>query len=146
MFNLHFVGRGAAFNPVQGNTNAWFIRKTHLVLLDCGENAFAMVHDFPGLLGWDSITVLITHLHADHAGSLATLCSYCYFVLRQKVLVVHPLSSVTQLLSMQGVDKGVYNYVASLPSGFGFEAKALLMNYAILMKPSITAGIALIFL
>ena len=37
---LIFTGRGAAFNPKEGNTNAYFIENDRLFLVDCGETMF----------------------------------------------------------------------------------------------------------
>lgn len=122
---LRFFGRGAGFNPKEGNTNGWIALDKTLVMLDCGESTFAAVSHHPGLAQWDHVVVLLTHLHADHAGSLASLCSYNYFVLQRKVLVVHPIDTVKELLRLQGVGEEVYQYASQLPEGFGIRAKAL---------------------
>ncbi len=37
---LKFLGRGAAFNPKEGNNSAYFIENNQLFLIDCGENIF----------------------------------------------------------------------------------------------------------
>lgn len=122
---LNFFGRGAGFNPGEGNTNAWMELNKTLVMLDCGESTFAAVSRHPGLAQWDHVVVLLTHLHADHAGSLASLCSYNYFVLQRKVLVVHPIDTVKELLRLQGVGEEVYDYAPSLPESYGIKAKSL---------------------
>ena len=38
---LKFLGRGAAFNPIERNTSAYFIEDDKLFLLDSGETVFA---------------------------------------------------------------------------------------------------------
>ena len=39
MFELSFLGKGAAYFPQYGNTNAWFEYEGDLYCLDCGEEA-----------------------------------------------------------------------------------------------------------
>ena len=39
MFDLKFLGRGAAFCPAFGNTNAFFEMEEDLFFLDFGESA-----------------------------------------------------------------------------------------------------------
>ncbi len=124
MIDLQFFGRGAGFNPALGNTNAWFRLDNHLVMLDCGESTFAAVSRYPGLKGLDSVTVLLTHMHADHVGSLASLCSFNYFVLGRKVLVVHPVQAVQQLLRLQGIGDEVYNWSPSWPAHLPVQVEA----------------------
>ena len=40
---LNFLGRGSAFNPVEGNNSAYFIDDNQLFLIDCGENVFGRI-------------------------------------------------------------------------------------------------------
>ena len=122
---LHFFGRGAGFHPQEGNTNAWLAAGKTLIMLDCGESTFAAVSHHPGLEPWDRVVVLVTHLHADHVGSLASLCSYNYFVLGRQVLVVHPVDTVKEILRLMGVGEEVYRYAPALPEGYGIQAKAM---------------------
>ncbi len=42
---LTFLGRGAAFNPKEGNNSAYFIEKDELFLIDCGERIFDKLID-----------------------------------------------------------------------------------------------------
>ena len=73
MINLKFLGKGAAFYPVFGNTNAFFEKDGDLFFLDFGESAFEKAVRLLDLTAYRHVYVLITHLHADHAGSLASL-------------------------------------------------------------------------
>ena len=91
---LKFLGRGAAFYPAFGNTNAFFTEGEALFFLDFGESAFEKAVRLLDLRKYRRVWVLITHLHADHAGSLASLCSYTHIVLGVTVRVVHPESTV----------------------------------------------------
>lgn len=38
--DLKFLGCGSAFNPVYGNTSAYFIIGKHLYVIDAGESVF----------------------------------------------------------------------------------------------------------
>lgn len=107
---LKFLGCGAAFYPVLGNTSAYFIKNNNLYLLDCGELVFHQLYERGMLTRYDRIYSIITHLHADHVGSLGSLISYTYFVLGKKVRVIHPEESVRQLLDLTGIDRKAYDF------------------------------------
>lgn len=115
MFDLKFLGRGAAFYPAFGNTNAFFEMEDDLFFLDFGEFAFERVTRLLDLKRYRQIYVLLTHLHADHAGSLASLLSYGAMMLGVKVNVVHPSGMVNALLAIEGVDPAFYAYMPALP-------------------------------
>ena len=40
---LNFLGRGAAFNPKEGNTAAFIKEGDRLLLIDCGESVFRQI-------------------------------------------------------------------------------------------------------
>jgi len=89
---LNFLGRGAAFNPEEGNTSAYFVEDKQLFLIDCGEGIF------------------------DHIGSLGTLAMYCYFALHRPLNIVVPseakhLSDIEKILSGFACTPEMYNYV-----------------------------------
>lgn len=113
---LKFLGRGAAFYPAFGNTNAFFTEGEDLFFLDFGESAFEKAVRLLDLKKYRHIYVLLTHLHADHAGSLASLCSYTHLVLGLTIYVVHPEKTVEQLLSLEGIGHELYHYLPSLPA------------------------------
>lgn len=112
---LTFLGIGSAYNTPWRNCNAYFHYGGALVLLDCGESAFAELMK-RGLLSncQKRIYVLLSHLHADHAGSLPSLCSYCYGRLRQKVRVVYPGREVEAYLRLAGIAEGEYERLPEL--------------------------------
>ncbi len=114
---LHFLGRGAAFYPAFGNTNAYFTEENDLFFLDFGESAFEKAVRLLDLKSYRNIYVLLTHLHADHAGSLASLCSYTHLVLGLTIRIVHPEDTVNQLLRLQGIGEELYQYLPRLPEG-----------------------------
>ena len=124
MFNLKFLGRGAAFYPAFGNTNAFFEMGEDLFFLDFGEAAFERVTRMFDLKKYKNIYAMVTHLHADHAGSLASLMSYSSMVLGLTVNVVHPNWSVISLLSMMGIEPSFYRYMPTLPADCPVQMKA----------------------
>lgn len=120
---LRFLGIGAAFYPALGNTGAFFTRGDDLFLIDCGETAFSklmrakVLERYPG-----RITVLLTHLHADHCGSLGTLALYAAEVLKRPLTIVHPHEEVRTLLSCMGAKRDQYTLVDAYNEG-GLSAR-----------------------
>lgn len=130
MFDLKFLGRGAAFYPAFGNTNAFFESDGDLFFLDFGESAYEKVVRLLDLRKYRRIYVLLTHLHADHSGSLASLLSYTHCVLHLQVIVVHPVDTVTQLLSLQGISPQFYSYHSALPKDCHVSAQPFEVPHA----------------
>ena len=106
---LRFLGYGAAFNPMLGNTSAYFEKDKNLYLIDCGELVFHKLYEKDLLNEYENIYVLITHMHADHIGSLGSLISYTYFVMKKKITVIHPNNKLVLLLDLTGIDRAAYN-------------------------------------
>jgi ribonuclease BN (tRNA processing enzyme) len=107
---LNFLGSGSAFNPGLGNTSAYFVEGGRLFLLDCGETVFSLVRDLPAYRACGEVFVLLTHLHADHVGSLGSLISYSRYVAGKKVVVLHPLDSAARLLDLLGIERPWYEF------------------------------------
>ena len=130
MFDLQFFGCGAAFCPAMGNTNAWFAEGSTLWLLDCGESTFEKAVRFVHPEQYDKICVLLTHLHADHCGSLASFCSYMFYKFSKRVRVVHPSEDVVALLTLQATGRDVYEYFPQLPAGESISCTFLPVKHA----------------
>lgn len=107
---LKFLGIGSAYNPSWGSNTAFFALKDQLYLLDCGENAFERMAGRPELAECGAVTVLVTHRHADHIGSLGSFISYCTHVLGKPVSVATPDETVQQLLSLMGIQPDDYAF------------------------------------
>ncbi|MBQ8451368.1 MAG: MBL fold metallo-hydrolase [Clostridia bacterium] len=73
---LTFLGDGGAFDYIRGNTNAFYKSGDELFLIDCGSNAYFEIMKHNLLSGVKHVIILITHLHADHFGGVASLCDY----------------------------------------------------------------------
>lgn len=108
--NLTFLGSGACFYPALHNTSAYFVFENNLILLDCGETVYEQLLEREDLDKYDQIYVIITHLHADHVGSLGSLLSYCSCILKRRIHVIYPQTEICNLLSLMGIVKEFYNY------------------------------------
>jgi len=127
---LNFLGKGSAYNPVMKNTSAYFIYDNNFFLLDCGESVFEQIHDFIELRDCEQIYVLITHLHADHIGSLGSMISYCRYVLDRRIHIIHPDTSVIELLTLLGINKENYIYQSELPADLkDIKVKAIAVDH-----------------
>ena len=92
--DLQFLGRGAAFNPKEGNNSAYVIENNQLFLIDCGESIFERIMENGLLDKIDGINVMITHTHSDHVGSLGTLTMYSYYIFIIHFLIFIIISQV----------------------------------------------------
>lgn len=114
--NLQFLGRGAAFNPKEGNNSAYFIENNQLFLIDCGESIFERLVENALLEDIDAINLMITHTHSDHIGSLGTLIIYSYHILRKPLNIVMKrgakhLPNIEKVLEGFGCTLAMYSYV-----------------------------------
>lgn len=113
---LNFLGRGAAFNPKEGNNSAYFIENNQLFLIDCGENIFGRLIDGGLLENVETINLMITHTHSDHIGSLGSLVTYSFYILHKPLNIILPkgakhLPNIEKVLDGFGCTKAMYNYI-----------------------------------
>ena len=112
--DLRFLGCGACFYPSFHNTSAYFVYRNNLILLDCGETVYERLLERENLNEFDQIYIVLTHLHADHVGSLGSMLSYCKCILKRRIIVVHPEKTICELLQLLGIDDDFYYYVDRL--------------------------------
>lgn len=107
--SLTFLGKGSEFNVIDGNTSAYLQQGDSLFLIDCGSDVYAKLKQaifFAGLL---EVHVLITHVHPDHIGSLASLVNDLYLNKAVKVNIATPdVVAVTNILACMGVKSEYY--------------------------------------
>ena len=113
---LKFLGRGAAFNPKEGNNSAYFVENNQLFLIDCGESVFERLIESGILENVESINLMITHTHSDHVGSLGSLAMYSFYALHKPLNIILPenakhLPNIEKILSGFGCTKPMYNYI-----------------------------------
>lgn len=131
---LNFLGYGAAFYPRLGNNNAYFEIGENIYFLDFGEMAFHTVMQYLDISKYKEIYIILTHMHADHCGSVASLASYMYCVLHKVIHIIHPVDTIVQLLTLQGIAKNFYTFSYTLPQNLGFSIQAYEVQHALDMK------------
>ena len=117
---LKFLGRGAAFNPIEGGNSAFFTNDETLFLIDCGEGAFSKLFELK-VLGVEQkikrIKLFLTHTHSDHAGGIGTLAAYSFFKMGVPLEIVLPENaayrkSIETLMSIFGSPKEQYRILS----------------------------------
>ena len=113
---LTFTGRGAAFNPKEGNNSAYFIENNQLFLIDCGESVFEKLMTIGVLDNVDSINIMITHTHSDHIGSIGSLVMYAYYVRHFSANIILPkeakyLENIKGILFGFGCSNDMFNFI-----------------------------------
>lgn len=105
---LKFLGRNAGFSGK--NNSAYFEDGKTLWLIDCGMLVFFQLVEKFDLFYYDTINVLITHLHEDHVGSLAQLLLYLGYDSRKKVKVnvISSCENMKNRMDLAGVDPNFY--------------------------------------
>ena len=79
---IRFLGSGGAFDFQYYNSSAILEWKGEQLLIDCGNRIYSRLCEL-GLAGLPD-SVVITHLHDDHAGSLASLLAHRIYVEKSK--------------------------------------------------------------
>lgn len=108
---LNFIGTGSCFNTEFGNNSAYYFDKAtnSLLLIDCGEDVFSKLRCTDLLDKAEKISVLITHMHTDHVGSLPSLIFYCHFVKNIVPTIIYPdEKTIREYLVLTGVDDTLY--------------------------------------
>ena len=118
---LTFIGKGSCTNTELGNNSAYYKAGSSLLLFDCGCDVFSKLKkEIPiegGILdGVKDVTILITHMHDDHIGSLASLIFYLKFELGIEPNLVYPNEvELETFLYAIGVRNSMYKFVPSNP-------------------------------
>ena len=113
---LKFLGRGAAFNPKEGNTSAYFIDRNQLFLIDCGESVYKELFDRELLDHVDAIHLMITHTHSDHIGSVGSLILHSKYKLGRPINIILPekakhLHNIESVIENFGCSELIYRFV-----------------------------------
>jgi len=108
---LNFIGTGGAFSKKNTNNSAYYLTRDKLILFDCGETVFHQILKL-GIISKNinSVDIIITHFHSDHAGSLGSLVFYCRFKGIKSVNIIFPVKKiVNSLLKIFGVSQDLFN-------------------------------------
>ena len=115
---LKFLGRGSGFS--KSNNSAYIEYAGSLILIDCGVTVFNEVRKNLDLSKYNSIYVIITHLHSDHAGSLGQLIMYLGYELSKKPIIVSECENIQNFLNIIGIDRNLYRFNPNAISGLSF--------------------------
>lgn len=111
---LTFLGRDSGFG--EKNNSAYFENNNNLFLIDCGLTVFQDLKCNFNLSKYSTISVIITHLHNDHAGSLSQLILYLWFVLKKKTHIITNCINIKQFLDITGTPSDSYELLTALPN------------------------------
>lgn len=111
---LTFLGRDSGFG--EKNNSAYFEDNNNLFLIDCGSSVFQDLKNNFDLSKYSTISVIITHLHSDHAGSLSQLILYLWFVLNKKARIISNCINIKQFLNITGTPNNSYELLDCLPN------------------------------
>lgn len=103
---LTFLGKDYGFG--KQNNSAYYETEKGLVLIDCGFTVFLQVKEKFDFNKYETIHIIITHLHNDHAGSLSQLILYLWFNCNKKAIVVSKCERIKEYLEITGTPKESY--------------------------------------
>lgn len=106
---LRFLGIGSAFNTELGNNSAYIKKEESMLLIDCGGTVFHAIQKRGLLESLKDLTIIITHTHPDHVGSLGEVIFYCYYILNIRPVLLFPNAPLIETyLKVTGVTKEMY--------------------------------------
>lgn len=127
---LSFLGIGGAFNVNLKNCSAFYKANKKLILIDCGESIFEEILNKNILDDIEDLTIIITHFHSDHVGSLGSLIFYSDKINIKNVNIIYPnKKAMNDLLKIYGVTD--CNYKVYNPSEYNnFFIKQYLQDHS----------------
>ena len=78
---LNFIGTNSGFG--NSNNSAYIEIENDIIIIDCGFTVFEKIKKL-NFSKYNSVKVIITHLHNDHCGSLSQLILYLWFIYGKK--------------------------------------------------------------
>jgi ribonuclease BN (tRNA processing enzyme) len=112
---LKFIGIGSAFNTRLGNTGAFIRKDRSLLLIDTGGTIFQRAQELKLMDEMEQLTIIITHTHPDHVGSLGDFIFYAHYILHMKPVVIFPDEElIRRLLECVGVTSFMYELKCDL--------------------------------
>lgn len=130
---LQFLGRGSAFNTKEDNNSAYIKSGGNLLLIDCGGTIFHKLMEKDLLKDVENVSILITHFHPDHVGSLGDLIFYLHYIKNITPTIIYPIKSrIYEFLYAQGITDNLYNYSSMNTTNLScevFNYKVYAMNF-----------------
>ena len=122
---LNFIGIGGAFYTELGCYAAYIKEEDKILFIDYGLDTFDKTIRYNLLNGINKIYVIITHMHGDHVGGLATFIQYAAIALNIKVKILDNSDTFSEkliaLLDIMAVDKSFYEIVKKEEFDFSFD-------------------------
>lgn len=109
---LTFLGKDSGFGD--NNNSAYVENNNNLYIIDCGFSVFNVIKNKFDFKKYNSINVIITHLHNDHAGSLSQLILSLWFMYNIKINVICKCDRIKEYLDITGTPSEAYNLKDSL--------------------------------
>ncbi len=109
---LNFLGNGSAFNRERDDTSAYFIKGKTLFLIDCGSTTFKNALRKNIFDGIEQVSIIISHLHMDHCGSLSQMIMYLLYKRKITPCIVCPDENLKTLMRITGVSDDMYIYLS----------------------------------
>ena len=103
---LTFLGKDSGFGD--NNNSAYIESNNNLYIIDCGFSVFNKIKNNFDFNKYNSINVIITHLHNDHAGSLSQLVLYLWFVYNIKTNIIGKCCKIKEYLEITGTPNEAY--------------------------------------
>lgn len=95
---LKFIGSDSGFG--NSNNSAYIEIKNKFILIDCGFTVFNEIKNRFDFNSYETIEVIVTHLHNDHAGSLSQFILYLWFVYNKKVTIFSKCKNIKEYLTI----------------------------------------------
>jgi len=131
---LTFLGCGSGYTPQLSNTNAYFVKDDTFFLIDCGFTTFDQLIRLDEFITAKKFVILLTHLHADHCGSLSMTISYSFNILKRVPTLIFPLTTVVDLLTLMGIPSEQYILKSEMQKIEGLVAQPVEVQHTPLMR------------
>lgn len=106
---LTFLGSDAGFGD--NNNSAYMEQDKKLIIIDCGITIFNNIKHKFDFNKYEEISIIITHLHNDHAGSLSQLILYLFYTCNKKAKVISACINMKEYLTITGTPDETYTLV-----------------------------------
>lgn len=103
---LEFLGSDSGFG--ESNNSAYYEDNKELFIIDCGYTVFNKIKNRFDFNKYNTINVIITHLHNDHAGSLSQFILYMWFIYKKQINVICNCKNIKQYLEITGTPAKAY--------------------------------------